>query len=72
LFAAGGEEEAVVADAPAEHAPPFLALEGFHVALEWVGGHLHHDARDAFLNGLRNVAEVVLGVLGQLTDPDRV
>jgi hypothetical protein len=35
LFAAGAKEEAVVADAPAEHAPPFLALERFHVALEW-------------------------------------
>jgi hypothetical protein len=59
----------VVADALAEHAPPFFALEGFHVALEWVGGHLHHDARDAFLNGLGNLAEVFPGVLGQFTDP---
>ena len=49
MFAAGVEEEAVVADAPEEHAPPFLALERFPVALEWVGGHLDHDARDTFL-----------------------
>ena len=64
LFAAGAEEEAVVADAPAKHTPPFLALERFDVALKWVGGHLQHDARDAFLNGLGNLAEVFPGVLG--------
>jgi hypothetical protein len=72
LFAAGAEEEAVAADAPAQHAPPFLALEGFHVALKWVGSHLLQDARDAFLNGLGNLAEVFPGVLGQLTDPSHV
>ena len=38
LFAADAEEEAVVADAPAEHAPPFLALERFDVA--WNGSVL--------------------------------
>ena len=28
--------------------------------------------RDAFLNGLGNIAEVFPGVLGQFTDPDRI
>jgi len=69
FFAVSREEEAVVAEAPAENLLPLVTLEGLHVALEGIGFHLGENPCDAFLNGLWHIAEVFLGVLREFTDP---
>jgi len=64
-----GEEEAVVADSTAEYTMPLFAFKSFHISLKGVGCHLGHDARHALLNGFRKAAEILSGLLGELTIP---
>jgi hypothetical protein len=56
-----GKKQAIVAEAPAEHAFPFPALESLHIALEGIGFHLSNDASNAFLNGLGKAANIFFG-----------
>jgi hypothetical protein len=58
------KEEPIVADAPPEHPFPFLAAQGFYIALERVGFHLCDYARHALLNGFGKFAKVLLCVFG--------
>jgi hypothetical protein len=66
MFMVGDEEDAVIADAPTENALPFVAVERFDIALEGVGCHLVENTSHAFLNGLREVFKILLGVGGEL------
>ena len=63
------EEEAVVAEASAEHALPLLAPQGLYVPLKGITLHLAKHAGNALLDALWKVAEVPLCVVGEVTNP---
>ena len=69
LFPLGKEKDSVVAQTPAEHTFPFIALKSFHIALEGVGLHLAKRAGDLLLKGLGKIAQVPLRVFGEVTAP---
>jgi hypothetical protein len=48
LFTVRGKEEPIVTEPATEHSFPFLAMEGFYIALEWVRSCLGYQARDTF------------------------
>src|ERR1017187_2112950 len=63
------KKQTIRTPASPEDAFPFWTNERFHVALEGIGLHAVHYARNALLNGPWKRLKVLLGVFGEITRP---